>query len=166
MSFSPVPKASFPALTNITVEFLEKWGITFLMLDLDNTIAPYGQEEPTRDIISWAEDMRERGIELFIVSNSRRPERVEAFATALGIGYIKAAGKPSPRGVLQSLEVKNEKPEESALIGDQVYTDVLAANRAGVFSIVIEPINLSNSLLTVRYWLEKPFRAMCKQKYQ
>jgi hypothetical protein len=113
--------------------------------------------------MSWAQMMRQRGIELFIVSNSKRPQRVESFARQLGIEYIKAAGKPSVRGINQAMERRSKTPEQSALCGDQIFTDVLGANRAGVTSIVVHPIKFTNPFLALRYFIELPFRAAGKR---
>ena len=164
MSFSPVPKYMFSTTTDISAEFLQKLGIDFLMLDLDNTLARYGENTLREDTASWAKSLQESGISLFIVSNSHRHARVSAFAKALGVDYVNAAGKPSPSGVLRAMEISEMDKRSSALIGDQVYTDGLAANRSGVISIVVRPLKLKNPLLALRYFLELPFRAVCKNK--
>ena len=70
MSFSPIPDYSFEKLENITPGFLKEKNIDLLMLDLDNTISPYGRHEPGASMIKWAAEMRDAGIELIIVSNN------------------------------------------------------------------------------------------------
>jgi HAD superfamily phosphatase (TIGR01668 family) len=105
--------------------------------------------------------MKNSGVRLFFVSNNRQRGRVERFAEALEIGYVKAAGKPSPRAALEIVRKMGVTPSQAALAGDQVYTDVLAANRAGVASIAVRPIRLKNPVLAIRYALEAPFRWMC-----
>ncbi|MDR1217697.1 MAG: YqeG family HAD IIIA-type phosphatase [Oscillospiraceae bacterium] len=160
MSFSPVPAYSFEALTDIPADFLRSIGVTFLMLDLDNTIAPYSSDKPDDGVLRWADALRAGGISLFIVSNSRKRGRAERFAESLRVGYINAARKPSPAGVLAAIRNCGAAPGSSALVGDQIYTDTLAANRAGVTSILVKPIRLSNAFLAARYGLEAPFRAL------
>ena len=162
MSFSPIPKFSFDELTDISPEFLSGLGVKFLMLDLDNTIAAYNENFPSKDVSSWAGCIKGSGIELFIISNSMRKKRVEAFTSTLDVGVIMNAHKPSPNGVLQAMEDKGYRAESSALIGDQIFTDTLAANRAGVVSIIVRPKQLTNPFLAIRFAAEKPFRAMCK----
>ena len=130
------------------------------MLDLDNTIAPYGQAEPSADVIAWVIRMKSFGIKLHIVSNSKKTKRVSAFADALGIPYIYRAKKPSPRAVRELLEKLLIKPTAAALVGDQIYTDVLAANSAGVMSVLVKPIEFTNPFLALRYALELPFRVL------
>lgn len=162
MSFSPVPKYMFKKITGITPAFLLARGITFLMLDLDNTIASYAENGPSDEIILWADKMQECGVTLFIVSNNRHSDRVAAFARAMEVEYVMHARKPSPLGLKTAMKAAGKLRTESALAGDQVYTDVLAANRAGVVSICVEPIAIGNPLFAVRYGAELPFRAACK----
>ena len=159
MSFSPVPQFSFRNITDIAPGFLGKLGVKFLMLDLDNTIASYSKQTPTDHVKRWAASMVEGGVELFIVSNSRREGRVEAFAEAMGVSFIKAARKPSPAGLLRAMNTAGYSKKESALVGDQVYTDALAANRAGIVSMVVRPLSIKNPLIAIRYIFETPFRA-------
>jgi HAD superfamily phosphatase (TIGR01668 family) len=164
MRFSPVPDYAFKDLTDISPDFLQNLGVTILFLDLDNTIAPYGTDIPTVAISDWAEFIKRSGIELFIITNNHKSKRVESHASSLGIGYILGANKPSASGIRRALEQRGKKPHEAALAGDQVYTDVLAANRAGIISISVRPIKILNPALNIRFWLEAPFRAMCKNK--
>ena len=164
MSFSPVPHYAFRKLTDISPDFLQSLGIKFLMLDLDNTVAAYSEHFPSDDVALWAANVKGCGIVMMIVSNSVRTGRVETFAEALRVGHITGASKPSPNSVLRAMEESGFGKGESALAGDQVYTDILAANRAGVVSIVVKPRRFTNPFLALRYALEAPFRAMCKNK--
>ena len=88
MSFSLIPNYSFSSICAVTPEFLKRRGIRLLLLDLDNTMAPYGTNEPSEDIAAWAENMKGNGIELFIITNNRRLKRVESLAAAFGVDYI------------------------------------------------------------------------------
>ncbi|NLT15523.1 MAG: YqeG family HAD IIIA-type phosphatase [Clostridiales bacterium] len=164
MSFSPIPKYSFPSLRGITPDFLKGHGIRLLLLDLDNTMAPYGTELPPESIAIWARDIKKSGIDLFIITNNNGSKRVESLAEAFDVGYIMSAKKPFATGIKRALKQLGRQPSETALAGDQIYTDVIAANSAGVLSIVVEPLKLRNPLLNLRYWLEAPFRALCRNK--
>ena len=164
MSFSPVPRYSFRCVTDITSDFLKEIGVKLLMLDLDNTIAAYGQTKLSDDMASWAQNIKTSGIELFIVSNSPRKDRVGSFADALAVGHIGSAGKPSTRGLKAAMQTMRREPFESALVGDQIFTDTCAANSAGAVSIIVRPLDCRNPILAFRYLLEKPFRAMCKNR--
>jgi len=165
MSFSLIADYSFLKLTDVSPEFLAKKGVKLLLLDLDNTISPYGEAEPSEEIMDWAGEMHDKGITLFIVSNTKKP-RAGIFADKMGIPYIKYAKKPSRYGLREAMRITGFTEKETALAGDQTFTDVLAANRADVMSIMVEPIKLSNAFLTVRYWLEKPFRILTRNDFR
>ena len=161
MSFSLVPQYSFREFTDISPGFLRKLGIRFLMLDLDNTIAAYSEHSPAESVKQWIADIKKNGIEMYFISNSKRKYRVEVFAEAFDIGYIKDARKPSPHCLAQAMETMGYSNGDSAFLGDQIFADTLAANRAGVISIVVRPISLKNPLLSLRYVIEAPFRTAC-----
>ena len=158
MSFSLLPTFTFRKLTEITPDFLKRRDIVLLMLDLDNTLAPYGENIPSEPVINWVAQIKDAGVTLFFVSNSRKPTRVELFAQALEIGYIKQAQKPSPKKLLHIIAELGFSSKETALVGDQIFTDVLAANLAKTMSIIVKPIRLQNPLLAARFALETPFR--------
>jgi len=166
LNFSLIPDYSFKSLTDISVEFLKEHNIKLLMLDMDNTISPYGVSVPSDEMINYIENLKLSGIEPYIVSNSKRPGRTEAFASALDIGYIKAAGKPRPRALLKVMGIKDIAAECCALVGDQIFTDTIAANTAGTTSLLVYPIKFTNIFLRIRYWAEIPFRALCKNKME
>ncbi|MCL2402051.1 MAG: YqeG family HAD IIIA-type phosphatase [Oscillospiraceae bacterium] len=164
MSFSPVPRYSFRNVTDIAPDFLKERGIKFLMVDLDNTLAAYGQTKLTDAVSKWADHMKNSGIELYIISNTLKKERVASFAQQLVVESISGAGKPSPKGILSAMNAMGYEAGESALAGDQILTDTLAANSAGVLSILLRPIRCQNPFLAIRYMLEAPFRLACKNR--
>ena len=166
MSFSLTPQYSFTEPTDISPGFLEKLGIKFLMLDMDNTIAAYNEHSPSDRIVQWAERMKDCGIALYIVSNSARKVRVGTFSKALGVGAVMSARKPSRKGLLRAITAAGFQAENSALVGDQIFTDTLAANRTGVISIIVKPRHNANPILALRYVLEAPFRAACKNNFR
>jgi len=163
-AFSIVPQYAFREITDITTDFLVRLGIKFFMLDLDNTIAAYDEHYPSDRVMQWFAEIRDNGIVLFIISNSTRVSRVEAFSNALGVGFIMRARKPSPNGLKAAIDEADYSAEVSAFAGDQVFTDILAANRAGVVSIIVRPKRFTNPFLALRYYIEVPFRALCKGK--
>jgi len=160
--FSLIPHYSFRELTDITPEFLKRIGIKFFMLDLDNTISAYNEHSPSDFVLNWCSEIRSNGIELFIVSNSSRESRVRSFSKALDTDFIMRAHKPSPKGLKSAIIAAGYSANVSALAGDQVFTDALAANLAGVVSIVVKPVRLKNPFLAIRYIFEIPFRALCR----
>jgi len=166
MGFSLIPKYAFRDITDITTSFLEELGIKFLMLDLDNTIAAYDEHVLSDNIAQWLTAVKACGIELFLISNSTRKKRVEAFSESIKVGFIMQSCKPSPTSVHRAMEIAGFSSDVSALAGDQILTDTIAANRAGVTSIVVRPRRFTNPFLALRYFIELPFRAMSKNKHR
>ena len=156
MPFSPLPKIITDKITDITPELLQSRGITLLMMDFDNTIVPYHVNDPEPEILHWFDTMRQAGITLCIVSNTKKP-RLPAFSEKYGMEYILHARKPFTPGIRECLARYGVKPENAALVGDQIYTDTLGANAAGVTSILVKAINNHNFWLKARHVLEKPF---------
>ena len=163
MSFFPMPDYKFKEILQVTPQFLKEEGIGCLLLDLDNTISPYGTSGPTERVLEWVQNMKDGGITLFIVSNSRS-SRPAIFANAMGIEYIDRAKKPLTDGVERAIVRTGATKEGTALAGDQIFTDVLASKRAGIRSILVEPIKLSNPFFVARYIMELPFRRERKRR--
>jgi len=161
-----IAKHSFRDITDIEPQFLREQGISFLMLDLDNTVAAYNEHEPAESVKEWFETLRKNDIKPFIISNSTRTLRVELFAKELDCEFIMRAGKPSPGALKRAMaESGGFNSEQSALVGDQTFTDVLSANLAGTMPILVRPRGLTNLFLALRYYIEMPIRLMCSNKH-
>jgi HAD superfamily phosphatase (TIGR01668 family) len=144
-------------LTDITPELLRSRQIRLLMLDFDNTIVPYTTTVPTEKMEKWLKDMNSLpDIQLCIVSNSHN-DRVPKFCRERNIGVITHAKKPFPKGIRECLEKYNIPAEQAALVGDQIYTDTLGANNAGITPILVKAIDNHNFWLKARHVLEMPF---------
>ena len=157
MPFSLLPKVQTPKLTDITPEHLRSCGVKLLMPDFDNTIVPYTTTVPTEEMERWLRDMNQLpDIKLCIVSNSHN-DRVPKFCTQRGMEVITHAKKPFTKGIRECLVKFNIPAWQAALVGDQIYTDTLGANSAGVTSILVKAIDNHNFWLKARHVLEKPF---------
>ena len=156
MPFSPLPALITEALTDITPDLLEELGIRLLLLDFDNTIVPYTTNTPEPLMEQWLLDMKSSDIPICVVSNSKR-DRVKVFCGNYGIPCITHARKPFTRGIRQALEQFGADPAHTALVGDQIYTDTLGANAAGIMSILVKAIDNHNFWLKARHVLELPF---------
>ncbi len=156
MPVSLRPTLMADALTDITPEMLEQRGISLLMLDFDNTIVPYTTNTPEPLMEQWLLDMYQTDIQLCVVSNSKR-DRVKIFCANYGIPCITHAKKPFPRGIRECLKKFNTPAHKAALVGDQIYTDTLGANAAGVTAILVKAIDNHNFWLKARHVLELPF---------
>ena len=163
MSFPFIPTIIVDKLTDITPQQLLDRGITFLMLDFDNTIVPYTSNEPTEEMEQWLSMMQNSAVKLCVVSNSKR-DRVVKFCDARGIPCITHSRKPFPKGIRQCQEQFGLELSHAALAGDQIYTDVLGANCAGAVSILVTPIHLHNIWLRLRHVAELPFIAIGKRR--
>jgi HAD superfamily phosphatase (TIGR01668 family) len=158
MSRFPIPDISVRTVYEITPRLLEQHNISFLLIDLDNTLAPYGLQKPSNKLKDWIMTLKEAGIEPYILSNNRG-KRPSQYAEILDIGYIRGARKPRPEKLIELLELKGISKENAALAGDQVYADVLCARRAGIKSILVRPVSIKNPFIALRYGLETPFRS-------
>ena len=163
MPFSFLPRMIFPHLTDVTAEALRARGISFLMLDFDNTIVPYTTSEPTAQMAAWIRTMQASEIRLCIVSNSKKP-RVVTFCKMYGLDCVTHAKKPFQKGISECLARFHLRPETAALVGDQIYTDVLGANCAQLTSILISAINNHTIWLKLRHVCELPFIAWGKRR--
>ena len=156
MPISLLPKHITGETTDLTVEFLKNEGIRLLMLDFDNTIVPYTTSTPTEAMDKWLREMAASEIPVCVVSNSKK-DRVKIFCEKYGIPCITHAKKPFPKGINECLAKYGVPATEAALIGDQIYTDTLGANNAGVLPILVEAIDNHNFWLKARHVLELPF---------
>ena len=156
MPISPIPAIITDALTDITPDLLEQRGIRLLMLDFDNTIVPYTTNTPEPLMEQWLLDMKQTDIQLCVVSNSKR-DRVKIFCGNYGIPCITHAKKPFTKGIRECLVKFRIPASEAALVGDQIYTDTLGANAAGVTAILVKAIDNHNFWLKARHVLELPF---------
>ena len=163
MPFSPLPTMITDSLTDLTPSFLESQGIRLLMMDFDNTIVPYTTDIPTKDMEIWLRCMARVGVKLCVVSNSKS-QRVQIFCRKYGIPCITHAKKPFSKGIKECLELFEIQPQQCALVGDQIFTDTLGANSAGVKSILVKAINNHNFWLKARHVLELPFIFVARKR--
>ena len=126
-------------ITDLSVELMHRLGVQGILLDVDNTLTPH--DDPTVDasILAWLDTMRQAGFLLTVVSNNS-DERVRPFAEKLGLGYQAKAAKPLPHGYRAAARAMGFSPRHCLVVGDQIFTDILGANLAGMPSVLLEPI--------------------------
>ena len=156
MSISFLPKLIADELTDLTPELLKHQDIRLLMMDFDNTIVPYTTDIPTEKMAAWLAMMASSEIPICVVSNSKK-DRVRVFCGKYGIPVITHANKPGTKGIREALVKFGVEPKDAALVGDQIFTDTLGANRAGVTPILIRAIDNHNIWLKLRHVAELPF---------
>ena len=165
MALLPVPAYVADSIYDIAPQSLRSAGVRLVLCDLDNTLTPYEESLPSPALQAWKKELEAAGILLYVVSNSRKSRRCPDFCKALGVPYVRHAGKPSRRGFRQALQDTGLSAQQAVMVGDQIFTDIWGANRAGIRSILVKPLAWGkNPLRRVRYAAETPFRILGKRK--
>lgn len=162
-----VPDYLFESYLDVTPARLRQLNITLLLSDLDYTLAPKSVRRPDDALRQWIADLRAAGITVMIVSNNRSDARVKEFCGELGIAYQGHAGKPAPGGLYAAMERAGAERAHTAMLGDKLLTDVLAAHRAGVTALMVEPLGGPvGAWNRVLHLLQRPFKALCPERFQ
>lgn len=156
------PKAYLNNVKEITFSFLKENNIKALILDVDNTILDFDKKIP-EGIDKWCEELKEKGIKFCILSNSNHKEKVKMVAKKLDIPYFYFGTKPLKRGFKKAIKLLDEKEENIAAVGDQIFTDVIGANRCNMFSILVKPIAEKDILITK---IKRPLENYIIKKYE
>lgn len=156
------PKLYIDNVKEITFEILQENGIKGLILDVDNTLIDYYKNMPD-GVKIWCEDLKNRGIKFCIASNSNKKEKVKEVSEKLNIPYIYFAKKPLKMGLNKAKNIMGLEAKEVAVVGDQIFTDVLGANRCKMFSILVNPIEEKDILITV---IKRPIENLIKSNYK
>ena len=167
MPFSLIPDRLFASYAEVTPDILREQGITLLLSDLDFTLAPKSVRRPDARLRAWIADLAAAGVTVMIVSNNRSGTRVTEFCADLGIPYQGHAGKPSTRGLEAAMARSGADRRHTAMLGDKLLTDMLAANRAGVLPLMVEPVGGAvTAWQKVLHALQAPFKAACRRKME
>lgn len=134
------PSLRIGSVCELDIEKLKMLGLQNLLLDADSTLKRYTAEVPEPDVSQWLETMKEHHIGLCLVSNGRG-KRIKRFAETVGLPYVPMALKPSPAGCNEAIRSMNFDRKTTAMVGDQVFADIIAGKRAGLFTILVEPIH-------------------------
>lgn len=156
------PKIYLNNVKEITYELLQENNIKGLILDVDNTLIDYYKNMP-EGVEQWCKDLQKRDIKFCIASNSNKREKIKGVSEKLGIPYVFFAKKPLKMGLNKAKNIMGLKSEEVAVVGDQIFTDVLGANRCKMFSILVEPIKEKDILITI---IKRPIENFIKSKYK
>ena len=139
------PNVKLDKITDITVSILKKHNIDSLILDVDNTLSTHHGQVLTDGLGEWLLNMRENNIKLTILSNSTS-KRLDPFAKKIGLDYISLGLKPLPFGYIRALKALGSKRKNTAIVGDQIFTDTLGGNIVGLTTILLTPIKPETSL--------------------
>lgn len=128
------------SIHHIDLDRLAALGKKALLLDLDNTLVEWNDPEPPAELIKWLAAVRARGMQPCLVSNNHGP-RVSSFAAKAGIPFVSRAIKPRRKGFREAMAQLGVTPQETVVVGDQLFTDILGGNRSGAYTILVLPIH-------------------------
>lgn len=133
------PKLWVDSLHHIPLNELQAIGIKGLIIDVDNTLIAWDVDEPADEIVQWIAQARKKGFQVVLVSNNvaARVEKMQAYFMVRGMARAK---KPSTGALKKAMRIMKLNKSQMAIIGDQVFTDVLAGNRLGIYTILVTPI--------------------------
>ena len=151
-------------VTDLPASFFTEKGVRAIILDLDNTLTTHGNPVPAQGVPEWIAAMKAAGLRLAILSNNYR-SRVEPFARLLGLEFVSFAGKPLPFGAVRACKRWGLRRKETVLIGDQIFTDMICGNLAGIPTVLVEPYQLETTRpFKLRRRLERPLIRRYKKK--
>lgn len=150
------PRLMLGKMIDITPELLRQRGLRGLLLDIDNTMTTHDNPVPAEGVLDWIARMKSEGFVLIVVSNNSE-ERVAPFAETIGLDFVSHGKKPLPDGFRRACEMSGMKPAEAAVVGDQIFTDILGGNLLGAYTILTKPYQLEEMpFFKVKRALEKP----------
>ncbi|NMA06213.1 MAG: YqeG family HAD IIIA-type phosphatase [Ruminococcaceae bacterium] len=152
------PDYHYNRLENIPFGLFKQNFIKCILIDIDNTLTGDCSFEIKDEVLKWVENAKSLGLHLIAISNNSR-ERVAKFSDSMGLEYIFDAKKPLKSRIEGILKNKKFDFKEIAVIGDQIFTDILLAKRIGAISILVDPMGKDIPLgVKIKRILEKPFR--------
>ena len=140
MLFDPFyPDIEAPSAYTIDFTNLYSSGKKAIIFDIDNTLVPHGAPADERAKALFAK-LHQLGFQTLLLSNNKEP-RVKSFADDVGSLYIYKAGKPGIYGYRKAMELLSSTPDTTVFIGDQLFTDIWGAKKAGILTYLVKPIH-------------------------
>ncbi|BAY18076.1 HAD family phosphatase [Nostoc sp. HK-01] len=127
------------SVLRLTKKIIQQYGLKGLVLDVDETLVPFTVGTPSPELRQWVEEIR-MNVDLWLVSNNLSESRIGSIARSLNLPYYLGAAKPSRRKIRAALQSMDLPAHQVGMVGDRLFTDVLAGNRLGMFTILVEPI--------------------------
>ncbi len=157
------PTVALDKVTDITPELLSQLEIDAILLDVDNTLAPPTEKIPYEGVQNWIDEIKAAGFSVVICSNNYH-SRIKPFSDSVGLDCVAMSLKPFPFGFNRAKRKLSEKPKSVVVVGDQVYTDVLGANLAGMKSILLTPQSEEHGItIAIRRKMEVKIRNKLKK---
>ena len=155
------PNAYLDSVLDIDEKFLKKNNIKGLLLDVDNTLIDF-DKKLSKEIIAWSDRTKALGIKMCILSNTNKYEKVKTVSEKLDIEFIYFAKKPSKKGFLKGRDKLGLDVKNIAIVGDQIFTDIIGGNRVGMFGILVKPIDDRDIFITK---IKRPIEQWIINKY-
>ena len=156
------PNHCFDSITQIHRKWLREQEIYSLLLDVDSTLKYYRSKTLLPEIAGWLKRKRGQGYQFCLLSNGRR-RRIEILANELDLPFLAPAYKPFPSSCRRAMQMLHFDPDYTALIGDQIFADVMAANLAGIRSILVKPLRPQEEPFFAR--MKRPFERIVLKYY-
>jgi len=158
------PHFQFNNICDITLDFLSKIGVDTLILDVDNTLCIKKGKVVLPNVMQWLDDMKKSGIKLIILSNAK-PKRMLTIAKKFGLDFVPLGLKPLPFGYWRAAKKIGGKNKNSAIIGDQLLTDILGGHLANQKTILVSPVEIETSFgFKIKRGIERKMLKLYKMK--
>ncbi len=142
-----IPDIYQKSIYHIDYDKLLDDGIKCLLLDLDNTCVPYKDKEPNKKLMELFETLKDMGFKLIIFSNAPK-KRIAPFKKKLNVDSLARARKPLKKNFLKVIKMFNYELSDVAIVGDQLYKDILGGNKIGIKTILVNPMSKDDMILT------------------
>ena len=153
------------AVYDLKAEDLLRHGIRAVLVDLDNTLIAWNNPDGTPEVRAWLDEMTIADISVVVVSNNKH-SRVERAVARFGVDFVSRAMKPFTRGIDIAIERYGFDKDEVIMVGDQLMTDIRAAHRAGIQSVLVKPLVTSDAWNTkINRWRERSVLAKLEEQY-
>lgn len=158
-----LPDKTADSIFSLDLQALSSRGIRGIIFDIDNTLESHRVPEPSARVCTFLDRVQNAGFRVCLISNGKK-NRVERFNSRLHLPAIARAGKPLKKNLRRALTFLNTSPEETALVGDQIFTDVYGGNRMGFYTILVNPIEqIENKFFYIKRFLERMIRKKIKE---
>lgn len=155
------PDLCLSKVHQLDATLLSQYGIKGIILDVDNTLTAHDSQEVEQLVLDWIAEMKQAGIKLLIASNNS-DDRIKPFATKIALDYHAMSCKPMTFAFHKAMQTFGLKASEVAVVGDQIYTDILGGNLKGMFTVLVEPYMIESGFL---FRLKRKLERMHIKKY-
>jgi HAD superfamily phosphatase (TIGR01668 family) len=139
-------------ILSLTPDILASHHLRGLVLDVDDTLVPITMPQVSSELVPWVTAVRQVVPQIWLVSNNISETRIQRIAQVLDVPYITGAGKPSRRKLRRAVTMMQLPAHHVGMVGDRLFTDVLAGNRLGLFTILVKPM-VDPDGIRRRYWI-------------